>query len=274
MIRWYATKLGAREGMWSIQTARWTFQASIQYEKDVIFLVLAVGSTDKLPLMCGNWTVNEVEESSSRLLENMMFGNSVAKSIYSPLIILSLILGGTGGRSWSVEVVKLVGIVFIIEDWFISLGGALLVWWCTGICPMGCIMEGSDNSSSPLSPRSWLLVDGNWSLVDGIWLLASTGWLFESGSWSLPTSTSLLPVGDWLVVIGIWLLWTTWLCCDGVYTINWCKRFDNWLTNCWENKLFPAGGLVSVTCCHCPFGSWGGITALLGFTDGVLWEVW
>ena len=36
--------------------------------------------------------------------------------MYSPLIILSLILGGTGGRSWSVEVVKLVGIVFIIED--------------------------------------------------------------------------------------------------------------------------------------------------------------
>ena len=42
-----------------------------------------------------------------------MLGNSVAKSIYSPLIILSLILGGTGGRSWSVEVVILVGIVFI-----------------------------------------------------------------------------------------------------------------------------------------------------------------
>ena len=58
----------------------------------------------------------------------MIFGNSVVKSVYSPLIILSLILGGSGGRSWLVEVVKLVGIVFIIEDLFINLGSALLVW--------------------------------------------------------------------------------------------------------------------------------------------------
>ena len=57
-----------------------------------------------------------MEESSSEPLENMVFGNSVVKSVYSPLIILSLILGGTGGRSWSVKVVKLVGIVFISED--------------------------------------------------------------------------------------------------------------------------------------------------------------
>ena len=42
------------------------------------------------------------------------------------------------------------------------------VRWCTGLSPMGCIIEGLDNSSSPLSPRSWLLVDGTW-------LLASTG---------------------------------------------------------------------------------------------------
>ena len=78
--------------------------------------VLAIGWTDKLPLLCGNWTVNEVEESSSEPLENMVFGNSVVKSIYSPLIILSLMLRGTGGRSWLVEVIKLLGIVFISEE--------------------------------------------------------------------------------------------------------------------------------------------------------------
>ena len=210
----------------------------------------------------------------------MVFDNSVVKSIYSPLIILSLILRGTGGRSRSEEVVKLVGIVFIIKNWFISLGGALLVWWC-----MDCIIEGPDNSSSPLPSRSWLLVDGNWLLIDGTWLLASIGWLFESDSWSIPTSTSLLPAGDWLVVPGIWLLWTAWLCCDGVNGINWCKRFDNWLANCWENKLlsdgnwsahcwenksFPAGGLISVAYCCWPFWVLGwdhGIVRILSWHD-------
>ena len=52
------------------------------------------------------------------------------------------------------------------------LGGwSYKVWWCEGLGPIGCIIEGSDNSSSPLSPRSWLLVDDNWLFVDGTWLL-------------------------------------------------------------------------------------------------------
>ena len=45
---------------------------------------------------------------------------------------------------------------------------------------MGCIIEGSDNSSSPLSPKSWLLIDGNWLLVDGTWLLVDGTWLLVS----------------------------------------------------------------------------------------------
>ena len=57
-----------------------------------------------------------MEESSFEPLENMVFGNSVVKSIHLCLIILSLILGGTEGRSWSVEVVKQVVIIFVIKD--------------------------------------------------------------------------------------------------------------------------------------------------------------
>ena len=53
------------------------------------------------------------------------FGNTVMKSIYSPLMIRSL---GTEGRSWSVGLATLVGIIFIKQDRFISMDNALLVW--------------------------------------------------------------------------------------------------------------------------------------------------
>ena len=59
-----------------------------------------------------------------------MFGNSVAKSICSPLIILSLILGGTEGRSWSVEVVILVGLYSLLK---IDLSALAVHCWYGGV---------------------------------------------------------------------------------------------------------------------------------------------
>ena len=55
---------------------------------------------------------------------------SVVKSLYTPLIILSPILGGTGDMILSVEVVILVARDCIHQQRlvFISLGDALLVW--------------------------------------------------------------------------------------------------------------------------------------------------
>ena len=82
-------------------------------------------AAERSPVLCGNWTVNE--QSGSGPPENMAFGNHIVKSIYSPLMIRSLILGGTGGRSWSVGLATLVGIVFIKDDWFIGMDNALLV---------------------------------------------------------------------------------------------------------------------------------------------------
>ena len=49
----------------SMQTARKMFQASIQDEKEVIFFALGVWWTEKLPVLCGNRTVNEVEQLGS-----------------------------------------------------------------------------------------------------------------------------------------------------------------------------------------------------------------
>ena len=53
---------------------------------------------EKSPEPDGNWTVNEVECSGSTLLESMALGINVVKSMYSPLIIRSLIFAGMGGR--------------------------------------------------------------------------------------------------------------------------------------------------------------------------------
>ena len=50
------------------------------------------------PLLDGNWKVKEVVPSGSVPLENMALGSKVTKSIYSPFIMHSLTLGGTGGR--------------------------------------------------------------------------------------------------------------------------------------------------------------------------------
>ena len=57
-------------------TARYTFQAFIQEEKDVIFIA---GRTEISPLEEGNWPVNELGRSGSELLENMALGNRVEK---------------------------------------------------------------------------------------------------------------------------------------------------------------------------------------------------
>ena len=74
------------------------FHASIQFEKDVILLGVVAGLTEMSPLLDGNWKVKEVELSGSVLLENMALGSRVAKFMYSPFIMRSLTLGGTGGR--------------------------------------------------------------------------------------------------------------------------------------------------------------------------------
>ena len=66
--------------------------------KNVILLNFIAGQTEISPLLDGNWKVKEVELSGSVLLEKMALGSRVAKSIYSPFIMRSLSLGGTGGR--------------------------------------------------------------------------------------------------------------------------------------------------------------------------------
>ena len=56
------------------------------------------GSNARSPLLDGNWTLKEFALSSSIPLENIALGNSVMKSMNSPVIICSLSLCGTGGR--------------------------------------------------------------------------------------------------------------------------------------------------------------------------------
>ena len=48
-----------------------------------------------------SWTVRDLEVSGSVLPQNIAFGNKVAKSINSPEIIFSFVLGGTGGSDTS-----------------------------------------------------------------------------------------------------------------------------------------------------------------------------
>ena len=75
------------------------FQASIHDENEVIFLVDCGRTARSLPVV--SCTVRNLEVSSSVLPENMAFGNKVAKSMNSPEIIFSLVLGGTGGSDTS-----------------------------------------------------------------------------------------------------------------------------------------------------------------------------
>ena len=54
-------------------------------------------------LLVISWTVRDLDVSGSVCIlpENMAFGNKVAKSINSPEIIFSFVLGGTGGSDTS-----------------------------------------------------------------------------------------------------------------------------------------------------------------------------
>jgi len=65
-------------------------------EKDVIFFGLVAGWTEMSSLEEGRWTVTKPGKSGSVLLENMALDDKKAKSMYSPLMICSLTLGGTG----------------------------------------------------------------------------------------------------------------------------------------------------------------------------------
>jgi len=60
MIHWYATSSEAQEGAWSMLIDRYTFQASIQDKKEVIFRGFVVGQIDKSSLPEANCTVTDL----------------------------------------------------------------------------------------------------------------------------------------------------------------------------------------------------------------------
>ena len=73
------------------------FQASIHVANEDILRGAGVGCTEKSSFSGLTWTVINLDGSKDWLPKNMAFDNNDAKSINSPLIVLSLSCAGTAG---------------------------------------------------------------------------------------------------------------------------------------------------------------------------------